>query len=274
MKKSLADKIKVYLSVFKIRMIHSLQYRAAAIAGLLTQFFWGFMLLMIFEAFYNSGGAQTFSFSSLSSYIWIRQALLAFFMIWLRDSELGNIIINGNIAYELVRPYSMYTFWYSKLLGTRVSSAMLRAPLVLILAVFLPAPYTLNPPANISALLLSITGLFIGVFLMTSILMLMYISMFKTHNMVGSFILFGITADFFGGHYIPIPLMPNWLQKISSFMPFRYASDLPLRIYTGDIVGNEALYGILIEIFWLVSLFALGSYLMRRVSKKVVVFGG
>lgn len=274
MKKSLADKIKVYLSVFKIRMIHSLQYRAAAIAGLLTQFFWGFMLLMIFEAFYNSGGAQSFSFSSLSSYIWIRQALLAFFMIWLRDSELGNIIINGNIAYELVRPYSMYTFWYSKLLGTRVSSAMLRAPLVLILAVFLPAPYTLNPPANISALLLSITGLFIGVFLMTSILMLMYISMFKTHNMVGSFILFGITADFFGGHYIPIPLMPDWLQQISSFMPFRYASDLPLRIYTGDIVGNEALYGILIEIFWLVSLFALGSYLMRRVSKKVVVFGG
>jgi ABC-2 type transport system permease protein len=68
--------------------------------------------------------------------------------------------------------------------------------------------------------------------------------------------------------------MPKWLQTICNFLPFRYASDLPLRIYTGDIVGNEMILGISIEIFWMVSLFMLGSYFMRRATKKVAIFGG
>jgi ABC-2 type transport system permease protein len=102
----------------------------------------------------------------------------------------------------------------------------------------------------------------------------MYISLFKTHNLQGSFVLFEITTGFFSGRYLPIPLMPEWLQNISVFMPFRYTSDLPFRIYSGHIVGMEALSGILIEIIWILALFALGRFLMRRAEKKVIVFGG
>jgi ABC-2 type transport system permease protein len=92
--------------------------------------------------------------------------------------------------------------------------------------------------------------------------------------MVGSFVLFGITTDFLGGHYIPVPLMPQWLQTLSSLLPFRYASDLPFRIYSGNIAGSEAFIGVLIELFWIVLLIAVGSLLMHKVSKNVVVFGG
>jgi ABC-2 type transport system permease protein len=255
-------------------MLNSLQYRASAIAGIITQLFWGFMLLMIYEAFYNSSTVQEFTYTSLASYIWLKQAFFTFFSIYADDPELGNIIMSGNVAYELLRPYSMYTFWFSKSLGTRLSSGLLAAPLVLVIAFILPAPYNLSLPANCIALVLSIISLTLGVFLITSILMMAYLSMFKTHNKAGTFILFAIIIDLLGGHYIPIPLMPKWLQTICNFLPFRYASDLPLRIYTGDIVGNEMILGISIEIFWLVLLFMIGSYLMRRATKKVAIFGG
>ena len=270
MKKSL----KGYFSVFRIRMISSLQYRAAAIAGLTTQFFWGFMLIMIFEAFYASGGAQDFSFGSLVTYIWLQQAFLMFFIVWLRDRELGDIIINGNISYELVRPHSVYSFWFAKLLGSKLSGGLLRFPLVIIVAFLLPAPYNLSLPASSGAFVMFLASLLLGLVLTTCIVMLMYISMFKTHNLVGSFVLFGITTDFFGGHYLPIPLMPAGLQDITNFLPFRYTSDLPFRIYSGHIAGTEAYYGILLEIMWILVLFALGHLLMHRVSKKVVVYGG
>ncbi len=268
------SKLRGYYSVFRIRMLHSLQYRAAALAGLATQFFWGFMLIMIFEAFYKSGGVQEFTFSNLVSYIWLQQAFLMFYIVWLRDNELGNIIVNGNISYELVRPYSVYSFWFAKLMGNRLSGGLLRFPLVIIIALLIPAPYNLSTPVSLSAFGLFTLSLLLGVVLTTCIVMLMYISMFKTHSIMGSFVLFGITTDFFGGHYIPIPLMPDWLQKITVFMPFRYTSDLPFRIYSGHISGMDSLYGILIEFFWIAVLIILGRFLMQRVSKKVVVFGG
>lgn len=268
------NKLKVYYAVFRIRLINSLQYRAAAIAGLTTQFFWGFMLIMIFEAFYKSGGPQDFSFDQLVTYIWLQQAFLALFMIWMRDKELGNMIIEGNIAYELVRPHSVYSYWYAKLIGSSISSVILRFPLVIIIALLLPAPYNLSLPAGGIAFLLFFISLILGAFITIGITMLMYVSMFKTHSMAGSFILFGITTDLLGGHLIPIPLMPDWLQNITNFLPFRYATDLPFRIYLGDISGLSALSGIMIEIIWILALFLIGSKLMSRVTKKIVVYGG
>ncbi|MFL3711211.1 hypothetical protein [Vagococcus salmoninarum] len=41
-----------YQSLFKIKFISGLQYRAAAWAGILTQFTWGFLEILMFKAFY------------------------------------------------------------------------------------------------------------------------------------------------------------------------------------------------------------------------------
>ena len=46
--------MKAYLSFFKIRFFTGIQYRAAAIAGIITQLAWGFMYIMIYNGFYKS----------------------------------------------------------------------------------------------------------------------------------------------------------------------------------------------------------------------------
>ena len=62
--------MKAYFSVFRMRLINGMQYRVAAVAGVATQFFWGFMFIMIYEAFYQ-GAVQTqpMELSQLVSYI-------------------------------------------------------------------------------------------------------------------------------------------------------------------------------------------------------------
>lgn len=42
----------LYLKYFKLRLMTVFQYRASALAGIATQFFWGFMMLFIYTAFY------------------------------------------------------------------------------------------------------------------------------------------------------------------------------------------------------------------------------
>ncbi|WHY77955.1 ABC transporter permease [Neobacillus sp. WH10] len=267
--------MKVYISVLKLRLSMGMQYRAAALAGVATQFFWGFISIMVFEAFYQHA-VQTLpiSLKELIQYIWLQQAFLVFVMMWFRDNELFDLITSGNIAYELCRPSGLYGFWYAKLLAQRLSSAFLRCFPILIVAFLLPKPYNLEPPTNITAFLLFLSALLLGLLLLVAISMFLYISVFITLSPMGSLLVFGVLSEFFAGLIIPIPLMPEWLQKIAYVLPFRWTADFPFRVYSGHIPEHDATIGILIQLAYLTVLVVLGRAALNGVLKKVVVQGG
>lgn len=267
--------MKPYIATLKVRFLNGLQYRTAAVGGLVTQFFWGLMSLYIYQAFYRSGGQpQTLAFSQLVTYIWLQQAFLALLMLYDWDYDLFDLITSGNISYELCRPCNLYGFWYVKLLSKRLSSAALRFSPIIIVAFLLPAPYKLSlPHSSLSFLLFSIT-MVLGLLLLVAISMIIYISVFKTMSPVGSMSFIGLMGDFFSGMTIPIPLMPAWLQNVCYILPFRWTSDLPLRIYSGNISSNQALISIGVQIIWIVVLVSAGSRMMQRIMRRIVVQGG
>jgi ABC-2 type transport system permease protein len=116
--------------------------------------------------------------------------------------------------------------------------------------------------------------LIIGLLILVSISMLIYISVFITMSPVGSLLMFGVAGEFFAGMVIPIPLMPSWLQNIVKLLPFHLTADFPFRVYSGHIPKDEALTGILIQIIWLVMLVILGKFAMKKALRRVVVQGG
>lgn len=267
--------MKAYFPVFKMRLINGMQYRIAALAGVATQFFWGFMFIMIYEAFYQSA-VQTppIELKQLVSYMWLQQAFFVFIVLWYRDGELFNLITSGNIAYELCRPCELYGFWYAKLIAQRLSGAMLRCFPILIVAFLLPDRYGMSLPANLSAFLLFVATLTLGLLVLVSISMFIYISVFVTMSPIGSLLMIGVAGDFLAGGIIPIPFMPSWLQRIAYVLPFRLAADLPFRVYSGNIPVNEALVGILTQVIWLVILVSLGRFALNKALQRVVVQGG
>lgn len=267
--------MKAYYSLFKMRLMKGIQYRVAALAGVLTQFFWGFMYIMIFEAFYSSTSkGQPISLRQLIQVVWLQQSFLVFIMLWIRDSELFDLITSGNIAYELCRPTSLYEFWYAKLLAQRLSGALLRCFPIIIVASILPYPYNFSFPPNITSFILFLITLILGLILIVSISMFIYISVFYTLSPTGSLIIFGVFGEFLSGLIIPVPLMPDVLKKIVYVLPFRYTSDLPFRIYAGNIGYREALISIGVQLIWISTLVALGKLCMNKALKRVVVQGG
>ncbi|HEX7715524.1 MAG TPA: ABC transporter permease, partial [Bacillota bacterium] len=267
--------MKAYLSVFRVRLLVGLQYRVAALAGVATQFFWGFMFIMIYQAFYlNSTKAQPITLEQLISYIWLQQAFLALTMLWYRDNEIFNLITGGNIAYELCRPWSLYGFWYAKLLAQRLSGALLRCFPILIIAFILPEPYRMSLPPNFSSLGLFLITLCLGVLVLVAISMFIYISVIVTMSPAGSLLMFGVFGEFFSGAIIPVPLMPLWLQRITYVLPFRLAADLPFRVYSGNIASKEAFIGIMVQILWLTILVLVGRITLKKLLRRIVVQGG
>ena len=267
--------MKAYYSLFKMRLLKGLQYRVAALAGVCTQFFWGFMFIMVFEAFYaNSTAQQSISLRQLIQVIWLQQSFLVFIMLWFRDSELLNLITSGNIAYELCRPADLYSFWYAKLIAQRLSGALLRCFPIIFIAALLPYPYNFSLPPTPFVFILFLITLILGLILVVAISMLLYISIFYTMNATGSLLIFGVFGEFLSGLIIPVPLMPEFLRKIVYALPFRYTSDLPFRIYAGNIGVTEALNGIGVQLFWIIALVLLGRLWMNKALKRIVIQGG
>ncbi|BBI34850.1 ABC transporter permease [Cohnella abietis] len=264
-----------YLSVFRLRLSIGLQYRGAALAGICTQFFWGFLIIMVFEAFYSQTLTEPpISLTQLITYVWLQQAFLSFIALWFRDNELFQLITSGNIAYELCRPSDIYSLWYAKLLAQRLSSAILRCIPVISVACFLPQPYRLPLPADLSTLMLFVVTLLLGLLILVSISMLIYISTFVTMSSAGSLLMFGVLGEFLAGMIIPVPLMPSWLQSIVNVLPFRLCADLPFRVYSGHITNIEALTLIPLQLLWLSALVGIGKYTISKALRKIVVQGG
>jgi len=267
--------MRKYLSFFRIRFLAGLQYRAAAWAGIATQFAWGGMSILMYRAFYQSGqNAFPMEFSQLSSYIWMQQAFLAMFMVWFYDNEIFDHITSGSIAYELCRPCDLYSMWFVKNMAIRLSRVVLRCAPILLVAALLPAPYGVTLPASLEAALLFPISMLLGFLVMVAFSMLVYISAFYTISPNGVRILVTSVLEFLAGGVLPIPFFPDWLRPVMYALPFASMQNTPYLIYVGHFAAGDALGGMVMQLFWVIALVLMGKGWMNRALKKVVVQGG
>ena len=267
--------MKAYFSYFKLKFICGLQYRAAAWAGISTQFFFGIIYIMVYIAFYKSGGKNIpMSLSQTVTYLWLNQMFLALINQYTKDEEIYKIIRDGNISYELSRPKKLYFLWYFKILGQRLANVTLRLFPILIIAFILPSPYRMGLPESFAHFLLFILSLGLGTLLVVSMAILYPIITLRTLNEKGIVEFLINISGILSGLVVPIPFFPKFLQIISSLLPFQYISDLPFRIYIGNVSITNSIFGILIQGFWIIIMIGIGNLLLNKCLKRVVVQGG
>lgn len=267
--------MKKYLSFFRLRFTMGLQYRVAALAGLVTQFVWGGMLILAFAAFYRSDpDAFPMSFQATATYVWLQQAFLMLFQPWGFEGDILESIQTGAVGYELCRPLSVYNMWYVRTVAHRTSSAFLRCWPVLIVAVLLPAPYGLMAPPSVGALLWAAVSAVLGTLVGAALCMLVYLLNFYTVNSAGVRTIFACLTDFLQGSVIPLPFLPDGVRAVVELLPFAATVNAPLRIYTGDIAGAYLYRTVALQVFWLAALVALGKLIERNAMKKTLVLGG
>lgn len=260
---------------FKLRFCMGLQYRAAALAGVATQFAWGFMEIIIYSSFYRTGAdAFPMTMQATASYIWLQQSFLMLFMTWLVESEIMDAIQNGGVAYELCRPIDLYQMWFSRTIANRLSAALLRCLPILVVAFFIPAPYGLVLPPDVGTFLLFLLTICLGFLVTVSLCMLVYVLTFFTLSPKGLQIVSVTLIDFLSGGVIPIPFFPDGIRRLMELLPFGSMQNVPFRVYSGDIAGGECMEAVLIQIFWFVVITVLGKVLCGIAIRQVRVQGG
>ena len=266
--------MRAYYTYFKSELMVGLQYRAAAIAGLSTQFFWGIILSFIYTSFYQHATLDNFSTNQLMCYVWLNQAFFSLTYPSIKDNQIMEQIKNGTVAYELCRPYDLYWWWYLKILSKRYASCILRCFPVLIFAIILPTGYKLVAPVSIEALLLFIITLFLGTIVITAINMIIQSISFFTNEDKGIASIFYTFMALLSGITIPLPFLPDIINNINYILPFRLINDLPFQTYSGSMTLNNVLIGILMQIIWIFILITIGKIIIKKVLTKASIQGG
>ncbi len=268
--------MKSYLNYFKLRVITNLQYRSAALAGLSTQLFFGFVYIMLYLAIYesNTGVKAPMDWNSLVTYLWLQQAFFAITYPYLKDNELISMINNGNLAYELIRPQNFYLKFYIKMLAERIVSTLLRCLPIIIIGLLLPKPYRLCLPPTLGNFLMFISSLILACLLVTSLSLIVHIITMFTIDSRGVFSFYAVIGELFMGGIVPIPFLPKVLRLIANLLPFRFLSDSPYRIYMGDISLSSGVKLLPINILWIIVIMFIGYKISKIALRKAVIQGG
>jgi ABC-2 type transport system permease protein len=267
--------MKMYMSVFHICFINSLQYRAVTLGAIITRLAWGVMEILAYSMLYRAGGAIfPMEFSQTVSYIWMQQAFFGLFLVVFLDGEIYSSIGSGSIAYELVRPMDLYGRWFCQSAANRVVFTVLNCLPVLLVAFIVPEPYRMSLSLDVGQFFLFLLSSVLALMVVVAFAMLMYISLFYLLSQRGIKIIVSALTIFLSGGIIPLPFFPEPVLTIVQILPFAAMQNMPLLIYSGNIAGADALKGIIFQLFWFGMLFLIGQLTMRRALKKVVVQGG
>ncbi|MGH3077000.1 MAG: ABC transporter permease [Gaiellaceae bacterium] len=76
------------------------------------------------------------------------------------------------------------------------------------------------------------------------------------------------------GRLVPLPLMPDWVQDVSRFLPFQWAFYFPIESLVGDLSNEELVRGLGAQLLWILIGFAIFRVAWKHAIKRYSAVGG
>jgi ABC-2 type transport system permease protein len=226
---------------------------------------------MVMTAFYRSTTTpQPMMLPDVVTYIWLGQAMF-WLLPWGVDGEVRQMIRTGTVAYEMLRPLDLYTFWYSRVVAMRLAPTLLRLTPMLPMALLFFGMRLPASAASAGAWILSLMG---ALLLSSALSTLMTISLLWTISGDGIVRLLMTLMLMFSGMLVPLPLFPDWMQPLLNALPFRGLMDVPSRLYLGHLPAGEVFPLLFHQLGWTGVLVFAGRVMLGRGLRRLVVQGG
>lgn len=264
--------MSIFFAQFKLCINKALQYRVSYILSVITSIFWGLMSVFIISTFYGTGNELT-NLKEAVSYVWLGR-MFSMLLAPLATINIGDMVLDGSIAFELSKPVNCYRYWCSKILSERLSKMCFSAPIVLVVSVCLPDGINLHAPASFDRFILFFISMFFSIVIIISYELIIESLSFYSVSFNG---IAGIISQLFyllSGSTIPLFFFSPVLQQIIKLLPFAAVLDAPLSIYIGDGDIETVLFILTKQLIWAIIFWLLGSKLVNKLIKRVEVCGG
>lgn len=263
--------MELFWKVTRLSFQRHLTYRAAMIAGLITNVFFGLMRVAILLALYDTRPeVNGISAQGVITYAGLTQAIIAYLSIfgWY---DLMNSVYSGQIATDLLKPMSLFTFWLAQDLGRAVVNLLLRGlTLMAIYAVIFDLAYP-SAPAQWLALAVAI---FFSWLISFAWRFLVNLAAFWTPEASGIGRFAFIISWFCSGFLMPLRFFPDWVVTICNLTPFPAMLNTVVEIYLGVLSGPQLAQALFIQAAWIVALIIANGLVLRAAVRRLVIQGG
>lgn len=263
----------LYVALFQTSFKRMVAYRAATLAGLVTNFFFGAVRAFIFIALYRGSGqleVAGYSVHDAVTYTALTQATiapLALFGWW----EVMRTIRTGDIAMDLTKPIDFYRFWLAQDMGRALYNVVARGlPIMLAYPLVFDITWP-ESPGTWAAFAISVS---LALLISFSWRFLVNISAFWSTDAFGLGRVAYMSVLLLSGFIVPIAFFPEQLQALLMLLPFPAMINTPVEIWLGMRTGSELALAIAVQLAWVVAMALLARAAYARGIARLVVQGG
>ena len=229
------------------------------------------VFFFIWKAIY-SGNAMlnNISYSQIIAYIILSKILWSQIEFGM-NLHISDLIYNGSISIELLRPIDFQLYLYASRIGDFISFFFINAlPVLFFSFIFFGFP----PPVGLLNFILFFISIINGITIAFMVEFFIGLLAFYTSNGWGLQTLKAAFIAFLTCALVPPEFLPQTLKKIVLFLPFKDMVYTPISIYIGLKNNHTAFKAVIIQLLWILFLTIISRLFYRIVVKRVVAQGG
>jgi ABC-2 type transport system permease protein len=237
-----------------------------------------FLWYAVFDSIGSAEGENAttiggFGFREIVAYYLLTMVSRAFSSMPGLASGIATQIRDGEIKRYLIQPIDLIGFLLlSRIAHKMAYYAVAIAPFALVF--FLCRHYFVNgwPGAQVQLAFAAslVMGFLIGFFLEAAIGMIGFWFL-EVSSLLFVYMLFSF---FLSGHMFPLTLLPDGIEQVVNFLPFKYLAYFPAAIFLEKIPEDELAIELMIEVVWLVFFVVLCRFAYARGVKRYSGYGG
>jgi len=263
-----------YRAAFSVGLQSNLVYRVNfGIRG----FFSFFHLIVVFILWSSAyaGSPMIGGFTFAQTFTYFVALIVVQFMIgaFNEDYQISEEIRNGLINQFLLKPVNYFAYRFSIYLSARlVTGVLILLPLLVLYPLL--RDY-LVVPVDGWRLAVGLPALVMSALIQFGIAYCFGMMSFWFLEIQGLVVLSMAIESVLGGQIFPLDLLPDWLFRLSQYLPYYYQMYFPVAVFTGRINDPAAaVTGLGIQACWVVLILAFGQFLWCRGLRLHTAVGG
>jgi ABC-2 type transport system permease protein len=263
--------VRLFWEVTKLAVQRQLSYRAATIAGLITNIFFGLLRASVLIALYGSREVvEGLSIQDVITYTGLSQAVIVYLSIF-GSYDLMRSIHQGEIAGDLLKPVSLFNFWLAQDLGRAMVGFFLRGLTIMVIYTLV---FDITYPTSLAQWLVLFVALILSWLISFAYRFLVNLSAFWSPDARGIGRFAFIIVMFFSGFLMPLRFFPDWVQTLAYLTPFPHMLNTVVEVYLGVLTGAELVNALFAQLAWAVALVVVCQIVLRWGTKRLVILGG
>ena len=267
---------RTYRQFTRSGMQELVAYRANFICFFIGEIMSAFIMYFVWKAVFLSTDSETFmGFTMEDMVVYLFIAFLTGYLTYSDGAfAVGEEIVDGSIAFRMLRPCSFEMCFLFKELGSRIISiAMIFVPIVAGVEVYrfcVTGEVRLDPVCFGFYLLSTAIAYLISFYFNVCY---GYIAFFFK-NLWGTSLIKETLVGLLSGGTIPLAFLPAGLATVLNFLPFASLAYTPVMIYMGMYPIGEILWRMALQLFWLLVMIGVSKLVWNSAVRHLSIQGG